>query len=340
MGNLFKDFSKVANPLTAAAQGAGLGLAISQRIIEGCGGSMSVRSVLQEGSTFSFELPVEVLETSEEPEGFDDSSNHPQDPASLEGRRILLAEDNFINQKLLLTYLERMGVEAELAENGRIALDKFSPGKFDLVLMDVAMPEMDGLSAIRHLRQRWTPSEVPPVVILTAHVLDAIEEDLALIDVSAVLSKTVPFEELRSVLTQALRDEASTSDQFHGVEEPALEAGMPAVAAQMSREVVEELLVSFSGDELAELVASYVRQTKDSLQEMQIDHAADRRDSLSGHAHSLKGSSLLLGFNSISEIAGEIETNSTSIDAKRLEMCIANVSEHLRAIEGLLEVGI
>ena len=68
------------------------------------------------------------------------------------GRQILLAEDNPINQKLLLTYLKRMDVVPELAENGRIAVDKFSPGKFDLILMDVAMPEMDGLAAIDLLR--------------------------------------------------------------------------------------------------------------------------------------------------------------------------------------------
>lgn len=336
--NLFKDFSQISNPLTAAAQGTGLGLAISKRIVEGCGGLINVRSVPGKGSTFWIEVPVEILEAPDKPQDSNEALSNAQDVPSLAGRRVLLAEDNLINQKLLLTYLKRMDIEAELAENGRIALDKFSPGKFDLVLMDVAMPEMDGLSAIRHLRQRWDPFDIPPIIILTAHVMDAIEDDAALVGVSTVLSKPIPFGDLKSALTDALREEIPIKARLHGLAYPTLEDSIPAIAAHMSADVVEDLLDSFSSEELTELVASYVLQSKDLLVKITNHHAAGRRESLSAEAHSLKGSSLLLGFNAVAKIASKIEKSSALIDEKQLEQCVNDTSEQLGVIEDLLTV--
>lgn len=338
IGNLFKDFSQISNPLTAAAQGTGLGLAISKRIIEGCGGLINVQSVQDKGSTFWIELPVEVVEAPVKAHDSNEDLSTAQDTPSLAGRRILLAEDNPINQKLLLTYLKRLDIEAELAENGQIALDKFSPGKFDLVLMDVAMPEMDGLSAIRHIRQRWDPFEIPPIIILTAHVMDAIEDDAALVGVRTVLSKPIPFENLRSALTDALRQGNPINNRFNGADDPALKAGIPAIAAHMSDNVVEDLLDSFSSEELTELVASYVLQARELLAKMTDHLASDRRGPLSEDAHSLKGASLLLGFSAIAKIAAEIEKISAVIDDKQLEQCVENMSEHLGVIEELVSI--
>ena len=193
--NLFKDFSQISNPLTNTAQGTGLGLAISKRIVEGCGGTIGVNSKLGKGSTFWVELPVEVLATQKADAEGQIVNTPATSQKDLKGIRVLLAEDNAINQKLLLTYLRRMGIETVLAENGRIAVEKFKPGAFDLIMMDVAMPEMDGLAATWQIRKSWDPIDVPPVMILTAHVMDAIEGDATSVGVDTVLSKPIPFDQ-------------------------------------------------------------------------------------------------------------------------------------------------
>jgi signal transduction histidine kinase/DNA-binding NarL/FixJ family response regulator len=334
--NLFKDFSQISNPLTAAAQGTGLGLAISKRIIEGCDGTIGVNSVADKGSTFWIELPVKVLTAPErEPEA--ELKSDPADiGASLSGRRILLAEDNPINQKLLLTYLKRMDIEAELAENGRIALDKFGPGKFDLILMDVAMPEMDGLSAIRHIRARWDPFEVPPIIVLTAHVMDAIEDDAALVGVDTLLSKPIPFDELKRALANALQDKKPVEEKIIIDLLAKLGPGVPAVASLMSPNVVEDLLDSFSNDEFTDLVESYAAQVEDLVTKITDNYTTSRFDLVIESAHSLKGSSLLLGFNDIAKVASEIEKQAQTLGQEQLLLKTSEIRKQLRVIEGRL----
>lgn len=333
--NLFKDFSQISNPLTAAAQGTGLGLAISKRIIEGCGGSIDVKSVAGKGTTFWIELPIEVLavpEVNESTPAVPETSNG----KSLVGRRILLAEDNPINQRLLLTYLKRMEIEVELAENGRIALEKFKPGKFDLVLMDVAMPEMDGLTAIRHIRYRWNALEIPPIIILTAHVMEAIEDDAELVGVDTVLSKPIQFEHLKTALADALAEVEQQNNGSKTATPNKVESDIPKVAALMPHNVVEDLLATFSFDEFDDLIQSYVAQARDLLEKILDHHINAQTGSIRDCAHSLKGSSLLLGFNKIASVAADIEKTADSIGSAQLKENKVKIIEQLELIENLI----
>jgi len=104
-----------------------------------------------------------------------------------------------------------MGTLPQLAENGRVALEMFEPDKFDLVLMDIAMPVMDGLEATRQIRLKWKSAAMPPIIALTAHVMDAIDDEVDVVGIDTVLSKPIPFEELKHALEEALTGKSDTN---------------------------------------------------------------------------------------------------------------------------------
>jgi CheY-like chemotaxis protein len=170
LSRLFQKFEQADVSTTRRFGGTGLGLAITRQLVELMGGGISVASVLGQGSTFSFQLPL--------PDGqLAQDAGHSQRAMHTHRLRVLCAEDFPTNQVIIQTLLEDMGHVCTLAENGKVALQILSEQAFDLILMDGRMPEMDGVTATVYIRSGGKPGcnitqRDIPIIALTANAGD------------------------------------------------------------------------------------------------------------------------------------------------------------------------
>ncbi|HXA41191.1 MAG TPA: ATP-binding protein [Phenylobacterium sp.] len=166
---LFRRFEQADASIRRRFGGTGLGLAISRSLVELMGGRIVVQSTPGQGSVFSVYVPLERLADGESVEGAEAGPE-----LDIVGCRVLVAEDHPTNQKVVELILESVGVIPTIVENGRLALELLKTERFDVVLMDMQMPELDGLSATALLREweRETGAARTPVIMLTANALD------------------------------------------------------------------------------------------------------------------------------------------------------------------------
>ena len=213
---VFLDFEQAENGTSRKYGGTGLGLVISKSIVELMGGRIWLESELGKGTRFYFTMKAQRLN---ECSHIDDSSSDDTIIAGIfEGKKMLVAEDIEINREIILMLLEETGITIDCAENGREALDMItaSPGKYDIVLMDVQMPEMDGLEATRQIRVKeaeLTASPVSvsggvPIIAMTANVFKEDVEMCLKAGMNSHLGKPLEIEQVLKVMRSYLIPQA------------------------------------------------------------------------------------------------------------------------------------
>lgn len=175
LSTVFEEFTQERNETTRKYGGTGLGLTIAKQLVELQGGKISVKSKVGEGSVFTFNLKFKKnLNVSTDLKNKEDEM---AEPLQKEGVNVLLVEDNLLNQILAKKVLTDWKWNVELAENGVIALEKLSKQDFDVVLMDIQLPEMDGYEATRQIRNTFPPPKsIVPIIAMTAHALSGESE--------------------------------------------------------------------------------------------------------------------------------------------------------------------
>jgi len=228
LSRLFQRFYQVDDSSTRKFGGTGLGLEISQSLARMMQGEITVTSTVGTGSTFAVRLLLpfgrSVPEAQQVPTPADmpvapavqvsvavppapqSTATKPEGSPKVEGQssalRILVAEDHPINQKLVGVLLARMGCLARFCENGQMAVEEVQQHEFDLVLMDVNMPVMDGLTAIRHIRAMPGDAARVPIVVLTADVMNEARDRAMAAGADAFVSKPVNLDQLRGIVME------------------------------------------------------------------------------------------------------------------------------------------
>jgi CheY-like chemotaxis protein len=196
---VFEPFTQADSSTTRVYGGTGLGLTITNGLIEAMGGTLSVESEKGEGTTFIIRLPLMGADTERTP-----AAATTEPAQGLDGLRILAVDDNRVNLAVLDTLLSREGAHVVLANSGQIALELFEPTSFDLVLLDISMPHLDGPEVLRRLMDTYSGGRLPPVIAVSAHAMQEDIDRFLSEGFSGYVTKPVRIAALRNAATAAL----------------------------------------------------------------------------------------------------------------------------------------
>lgn len=296
LDTVFESFAQAGKKISSGYGGAGLGLTISKGLIELQGGSISVQSKQGEGSVFSFVIPFGRTKNENIVASQSDYT------AKLSGKRILVVEDNPVNQRLIEFVLKKVNITADIAANGREAInlcEKNPP--YDLIIMDLQMPVMDGYDTTIYMRMEMKLST--PIIAMTATALKEDQERSAAVGMNDFMIKPFDFNDLYTKMIRLLFNVTI----------------QPEILETENTETPEKLYNLSLLEELddpsyvAEMVSFFLENVPKDIKE--LSSLAEQKDwtALQKKAHKIKGAASMLQSKQLAAILANIETNTRSL---------------------------
>lgn len=322
LSKLFQPFSQVDASINRKYGGTGLGLTICKQIVAKLGGELGMSSTVGVGSIFWFELPVIAAGK--------DEVHQKRKRALTEGAfprlKILLVEDNAVNQQVARRFLEKLGQDVVVAGDGAEAVEKTELVVFDLILMDMQMPVMDGIEATKHIIERGGASALTPIVAMTANASDDDRRRCRAAGMVGFESKPVTMDRLRDVIltfAPAERDTTVNTSNLNmadlidsAVEHPPLtlqqhldeingldKTRQNELIEALGEDVYQELIESFFAD--AQMLMTTLNEAYSTRNEREIDRVL----------HTLKGAAINVGLNDIAEHAHSLRSTLPTSEA-------------------------
>ena len=292
---IFEDFVTLDPSYTRAQEGTGLGLAIVRRLVDHLGGEIGVESEVGEGSLFWVKLPTHIvpdavtaLKSVEIP--------HAQTTVANTGSplSILLVEDNAINRIVAREMLAKLGHTCMEAHNGAEAVKLAEMRKFDTILMDISMPDMDGVEATQLIKAHEGPNQLTPIFAVTAHAMPADVERFTAVGMEDVLVKPIGLDRLQALLDGQRRDEDTITDP---------------TAQYWDQDILADLQDNLGADQSRKLLALFHDEMDEACQTVFADFVLDDVAQTTADAHKLAGSASILGAVKLRSLLHQIEAH-------------------------------
>ncbi|MBT4890708.1 MAG: response regulator, partial [Rhodospirillales bacterium] len=302
--NLFVDFSQAENSTSRVFGGSGLGLVICKQLCTMMDGEIWVTSEYSKGSTFSFTANFGVVSDSLTTSPKTKQDRAKQSSERLYGARILLVEDNDINLEIGLEYLSDIKAVVDIARNGSEAIDKALKNTYDAILMDIQMPVMDGMTAVKIIRENESLQTIP-IIAMTAQAMVGDREKSLEVGMNDHLTKPLSAKELHATLQNWIKTVPITEPSTESSEVGLLSSGIPLLPGIDTEGAFQRL--GGRASTYHKILSSFIAGNKTTAITIQNEFAEGKISDVLRHAHTLKTSAQYIGAIKLGKIAHKLE---------------------------------